>query len=46
MNAYAGRTTKFVHAYFHALTRRNYRTFWLGQCVSLIGTWVQNFSQA
>ena len=46
MNAYAGRTTKFVHAYFRALTYRNYRTFWLGQCVSLIGTWVQNVSQA
>ncbi|MFC5532094.1 MFS transporter [Cohnella yongneupensis] len=46
MTAYAGRTTRFVHAYFHALTHRNYRTFWLGQCVSLIGTWVQNVSQA
>ncbi|MFD0672120.1 MFS transporter [Cohnella sp. GCM10027633] len=46
MNAVASRTTRFVHAHFHALTHRNYRTFWLGQCVSLIGTWVQNVSQA
>lgn len=46
MTVYADRTTRFVHTYFHALTHRNYRTFWLGQCVSLIGTWVQNVSQA
>ncbi len=46
MTVYADRTTRFVHTYFHALTHRNYRTFWLGQCVSLIGTWVQNISQA
>lgn len=29
---------------FHALTHRNYRYFWYGQCVSLIGTWMQNIS--
>lgn len=44
--AYAGRTTRFIHRYFHALTHRNYRLFWMGQCVSLTGTWVQNVSQA
>ncbi|WP_248926964.1 MFS transporter [Paenibacillus hamazuiensis] len=32
--------------HFHALTHRNYRYFWLGQCVSLIGTWMQNIGQS
>lgn len=31
---------------FHALTNQNYRYFWLGQCVSLIGTWMQSIGQA
>jgi MFS family permease len=30
---------------FHALTHKNFRLFWLGQCVSLIGTWMQNIGQ-
>lgn len=30
---------------FHALTNANYRYFWLGQCVSLIGTWMQSIGQ-
>jgi predicted MFS family arabinose efflux permease len=31
---------------FHALTHKNFRYFWLGQCVSLIGTWTQSIGQA
>jgi predicted MFS family arabinose efflux permease len=31
---------------FHALTHRNFRYFWMGQCVSLIGTWMQNIGQS
>jgi MFS family permease len=31
---------------FPALGHRNYRLFWFGQCVSLIGTWMQNVGQA
>ena len=31
---------------FHALTHKNYRYFWMGQCVSLIGTWTQNIGQS
>ncbi|MDF2881793.1 MAG: arabinose efflux permease family protein [Clostridiaceae bacterium] len=27
---------------FHALTHKDFRIYWLGQCVSLIGTWMQN----
>jgi len=29
-----------------ALRHRNYRLFWTGQAVSLIGTWMQNLAQA
>lgn len=31
---------------FPALTCRDFRYFWLGQCVSLIGTWMQNTGQS
>jgi len=31
---------------FAALHHRNYRLFWLGQLVSLIGTWMQSIGQA
>ena len=27
---------------FHALTHKDFRNYWLGQCVSLIGTWIQS----
>jgi len=40
----AGR--RLVDNHFHALTHRNYRYFWFGQCISLIGTWMQNIGQA
>ena len=31
---------------FPALGRRNFRIFWLGQLVSLVGTWMQNVGQS
>ena len=31
---------------FPALSHRNFRLFFIGQCVSLIGTWMQNIGQA
>lgn len=31
---------------FPALTYSNYRYFWFGQCISLIGTWIQNTGQS
>jgi MFS family permease len=31
--------------YFPALYQRNFRLFWLGQWVSVIGTWMQNVGQ-
>ncbi len=30
---------------FLALRFRNYRIFWIGQCISVIGTWMQNIAQ-
>lgn len=30
---------------FAALTHRNYRYFWFGQCLSLLGTWTQRTAQ-
>jgi MFS family permease len=36
----------FIHNHFHALTHPNFRYLWFGQCVSLIGTWMQNIGQA
>ncbi len=31
---------------FPALKQRNFRLFWAGQCVSLVGSWMQNVGQA
>lgn len=31
---------------FPALRHRNFRLFWIGQCFSLIGTWMQNIGQS
>lgn len=36
---------KLINNNFHALTNPNFRYFWLGQCVSLIGTWTQSIGQ-
>lgn len=35
-----------VNKYFPALTHRDYRLFWTGQCISLIGTWMQTVGQS
>ena len=37
---------RFLSTTFPALTHRNFRLFWTGQCVSLVGTWMQNIGQA
>lgn len=37
---------RLVNNHFHALTHPNFRYFWFGQCVSLIGTWMQNIGQS
>jgi MFS family permease len=37
---------RMVEKNFHALTHKNFRYYWLGQCVSLIGTWMQNIGQS
>lgn len=36
---------KIIDKNFHALTNPNYRYFWIGQCISLIGTWMQSIGQ-
>lgn len=36
----------FLKNNFHALTHKNFRYYWIGQCVSLIGTWMQNIGQS
>lgn len=36
----------FVDRNFHALTHKNFRYFWTGQCASLIGTWMQSIGQS
>ncbi len=35
-----------IQALFRALRHRNFRLFWYGQMVSLIGTWMQTVAQA
>ena len=37
---------KGLHRAFMALRHRNFRLFWLGQLISLIGTWMQSMAQA
>lgn len=37
---------RWLAMHFPALTHRNFRLFWFGQCISLIGTWMQNIGQA
>ncbi|HEY8911332.1 MAG TPA: MFS transporter [Desulfosporosinus sp.] len=38
-------TKSLVRHRFPALTHDNFRIYWLGQCVSLIGTWMQSIGQ-
>ncbi len=37
--------SSFSEKYFPALKQRNFRIFWFGQLVSVIGTWMQNIGQ-
>jgi MFS family permease len=45
MNA-AQYSKKLFRNNFHALTHKNFRLYWIGQCVSLVGTWTQNIGQS
>ena len=36
---------ELIRTRFRSLTHRNFRLFWLGQIVSLIGTWMQSVAQ-
>jgi MFS family permease len=38
--------TSIGSRYFPALGKKNFRIFWTGQCVSLVGTWMQNVGQS
>lgn len=40
------RTASGLRESFPALNHKNFRYFWFGQCVSLIGTWMQNAGQS
>jgi MFS family permease len=35
-----------ISGIFPAFSHRNYRLFWFGQCISLIGTWMQTIGQS
>jgi MFS family permease len=37
---------KIILSGFPALQHRNYRLFWFGQCISLVGTWMQSIGQS
>lgn len=36
----------FTKNNFHALSHKNFRYYWSGQCISLVGTWMQSVSQS
>ncbi len=38
--------SRVIDKHFHALTHKNFRYFFLGQCASLIGTWMQSIGQS
>ncbi len=38
--------SRIIQKHFPALTHRDYKLFWTGQCISLIGTWMQTVGQA
>lgn len=44
--SYLSRLKNYIFKGGKALRHRNYRLFWTGQLVSLIGTWMQNLAQA
>ena len=33
-----------IDTHFHALKNRNFRIFWFGQLISLIGNWMQTIA--
>lgn len=37
---------RIIENNFHALMHKNFRYYWFGQCVSLLGTWIQNVGQS
>lgn len=41
-----GRLSRAFARSFPALTHANFRYFWFGQCISLIGTWMQTAGQS
>lgn len=46
MKEYKNNINSKMSVLFPALTHRNFQYFWFGQCVSLIGTWMQNAGQS
>lgn len=42
----ANKVKKNIRNAFPALTHKNFRYFWFGQCISLIGTWMQTTGQS
>jgi len=46
VSAVAWRVPALLRNVFRSLRHRNFRLFWCGQLVSLIGTWMQNVGQA
>lgn len=36
----------FIENNFHALCHKDFRYYWSGQCISLVGTWMQSVSQS
>src|SRR5512138_2855379 len=38
--------TSEIRSLFRSLRHRNFRYFWSGQLISLVGTWMQNVAQA
>lgn len=45
MNSFYIFLDKLTDSVFPALRHRNFRLFWFGQMISLIGTWMQNIGQ-
>lgn len=37
---------RVINNNFHALTHKDFRYFWFGQCISLVGTWMQSIGQS